>query len=541
MAAKGARTRLERLVGAALGTLALLNGLAPIQALAQAPPPPPSFGDIGLRGDDAADQSALPLASNDQNTPAFDAQVSPDAAPATAPSTDDVANYGAPRPQPDPTLTYSGRPKSFANPLPALQPYGSAAVLRTRGGPPDVADGEPPPTVSAVASPEKKKKPTPEVDPFAPLGVDVGMLRLTPYVESDLGYDSNPQRVSAGGKGSPVLRGEVGLSETSLGSVNQLTSNLEAGYSDYLNAPSASRPDAAGKMNLRVDVSRETALNFELRGTLSTQQPGSPGISSILVGRPLVASEGTTAGVSKTFSRLTLSLNGLIDRTEYQDGRLSDGTIDPLSSENYTGYTLQGRAGYEITPGVIPFAELDADTRKHDETLDAAGYARSSNGLAGQIGTTFELTRILTGNVSGGYLERNYQDARLGLLKGPTFDSSLVWAATPLTTFTLKGVTTIGETTVTNASGEVSRVVSLGVAHALLRNLTLTGLASYEVNSYPGSNIVEHDYLGTLGLQYSLSRSLVVKGTFTQERLSSTTPGSSYTASTMLVGLRLQR
>ena len=294
-------------------------------------------------------------------------------------------------------------------------------------------------------------------------------------------------------------------------------------------------------MDLRVDASKLTALDFELRGTLSTQQPGAPGISSSLEGRPLVVTTGTTAGVTQTFSRLTLGLHGLIDRAVYQDGRLSDGTIDRLSSENYTDYTIQGRAGYEITPGVIPFTELDVDTRRHDQTLDAAGYARSSNGVAGQIGTTFEFTRLLTGSFAGGYLERTYQDARLGVLTGPTFNSSLAWSVTPLTTVTLKGVTTIDETTVTNASGEVSRLVSLGVSHALLRNLTLTGLASYQVNTYPGSNIVEHDYLGTVGVEYSLTRSLVVKGTFTHERLLSTTPGSDYTANTLLVGLRLQR
>ena len=75
-----------------------------------------------------------------------------------------------------------------------------------------------------------------------PLGVDVGLLRLTPYVETDVGFDSNPQRISTDKKGSPVLRGEVGVAETSLWNTNQLTTNLEAGYSDYLKEPSASRP-----------------------------------------------------------------------------------------------------------------------------------------------------------------------------------------------------------------------------------------------------------------------------------------------------------
>jgi hypothetical protein len=313
------------------------------------------------------------------------------------------------------------------------------------------------------------------------------------------------------------------------------------GYYDYLSDKDANRPVGSGKADLRLDATKETALDFEMRGTLDSQRPGSPGVSSTVQGRPLVLGVGGTAGVTETLSRWTLGLHGTIDREDYENGFLADGTVVPLASENYVDYGLQARAAYAITPGFSPFVEVDVDTRKLDQSVDYLGYARNSNGVAGQLGSTFELSRILTGTLSGGYLERTYADPRLGTVNAPTFNSALVWAATPLTTLTLTGVTTVGQTTVANASGELSRTVSLGVSHALLRNLTLTGLASYTTNNYVGANIYERDYLATLGFQYSLTRSVVLKGTFTHERLDSSLAGSSYTDNTVMFGVKLQR
>ncbi len=60
-----------------------------------------------------------------------------------------------------------------------------------------------------------------------------------------------------------------------------------------------------------------------------------------------------------------------------------------------------------MTPGVKPFVEVGADTRKHDEEPDVYGYQRNSNGVTGKVGTTFELTHELTGEVALGYTHRS--------------------------------------------------------------------------------------------------------------------------------------
>ena len=283
---------------------------------------------------------------------------------------------------------------------------------------------------------------------------------------------SNPNEQPGAHSGSPTLRGETGFTLQSDWSVHQLRGELHAGYTDDLKLPKASSPDGNGKFDLRLDATRNTAIDIEARGTLATQSAGSPILGSTTVSeRPLVATVGGTAGVTERFGDALLGLHGTIDRTDYSNATLPDGSILALSGDSFTDYGLQTRAGYELTPGVIPFVELDADIRRRDQALDTSGFARNSSGEAAQVGTTFELTRLLTGEIAGGYAQRHYADPRLAKLHGPTFASSLVWSVTPLTTVTLKGVTTLGETTVAYASGAVTRTISLELAHQLLWNL----------------------------------------------------------------------
>jgi hypothetical protein len=484
-----------------------------------------------LRGTAGAANAAAPLPQDDS-------------APYPRPRLTSPTNYGKPKPRPDPRLNYPGRRKTPAHPLPPLEPYPTsvAAKLRLKTLTPDKDFPPPPSGMAIVPQIPRKQKPKVEENPYAPVGIGVGSLRLTPYVETDTGYDSNPNRIQTPGHGSKYVRGEAGFDLKSDWSTNQLTGSFKAGYSDYTSYPTASRPDGQGKFDLRIDVTRDSSLDFETRGSLDTQQPGSPELTTTTVkNRPIVASFGGTAGGTQHFGDLELGLHGTIDRTINENATLTDGTVIPLSTGNYNAYGTQLRAGYQIKPGVTPFVEISGDVRRHDESIDAGGYARNSTGFTGKVGTTFELSQLLTGQVSAGYSTRSYVDARLPSLSAPTFDASLIWTATPLTTVTLTAATNLNETTVAGASGAVSRTVSLAVSHALLRNLTLGAVGAIGFNDYNGVDVRETSYSATLKADYNLTRSIVVRGSFTHERLKSTAVGSDYTANVFLLGLKLQR
>ena len=498
----------------------------------------------GLRGTGLPDVGADPLpptGTNPRPAGGYTGANGLAGAPLVLPADSTTPNYGRPRRRADPRLRYAGARRTPVRPLPALTAYPTAASARAARRTPAVTPA-PGPTVATIPTLPQKARPRTDDNPYAPVGIGVGSLRLIPFVDVQTGYDSNPNRSNAPPKGSQSLRGEIGATWNSEWSIHQFTGDLRAGYTKYVSDPLANRPDAQGKINLRVDATRDAAFDFELRGQLDTQRPGSANFTPTSVrSRPIVASVGATGGGTQKLGNLELGLHGTLDRTIYEDATLNNGTKLLLSDNSYNTYGLRGRAGYQLTPGVTPFVEAGADIRRRDVVIDSSGFARDSAGAFARAGSTFELNRQLTGEVSAGYAQRKYADARLPTLGGATFDASLVWLASPLTTVTLKGTTNFNETTVANASGAVGRAVSLDVSHTLLRNLTVGAIGTVGVNEYKGINLREDTISGGLRAEYKFNRSLAVRGSFTHERLKSTNPGSDYTANVFLLGLRFQR
>lgn len=430
--------------------------------------------------------------------------------------------------------------------LPALVPYRGAKVARD-ATPRRGASENPPPNLAAPAYPTPPRRARVEESPYAPVGLRMGNLVLRPALELDGGYNDNPNSVNRNAKGSAFGRAGAALDAQSDWAVHEFKANLRGGYTSFAKQHDADRPDVTGTANLRLDVTRDTAILIDGKASIDSQRPGSPEITSLgtrgatLDSRPLVFTEGVSAGVRQKFGRLEATLRGTVDRTDYQDGTLSDGAKLKLSDTSFSTYGASARLGYEVTPGVKPFVEASIDKRVHDASIDANGYRRDSHGVTGRVGSTFEITRTLTGEASAGYTQRKYDDSRLSDLRGPVFDASLIWTATPLTTVGLKVASAVEETTIPGSSGSINRRAGVQISHTLLRNLTLTGSAAYGERDYQGVNLKEKTLSLGLGAEYALTRSVVVKGSFTHDRLKSTAPNSDYTANVFLLGLRLQR
>lgn len=394
---------------------------------------------------------------------------------------------------------------------------------------------------SGAETPRPRRRRRPDEDPFAPPGWRAGGLLLYPSFEAGVGYDSNPNRLGARHEGSLLLRGEGALALRSDWLAHELTASLRGAYSEFPNVQNASRPEAEGRIALRLDARRDTQIDLETRFKVDTDRPGSPDLPAAVTNRPVETSFGGSAGATQRFNRLSIGLRGSVDRASFGNAELNDGLSFDQGDRDYMQYALRLRTGYELTPGVQPFVAATLDSRLHDERIDHAGFARDSNGVTGQVGSSFELTRLLTGEIAAGYERRRYDDPRLGDLRGPVVDAALLWSPTPLTNVRFKAATTLAETTVIGSTGVVARSVSVEVEHALRRDVTLIGAVSLQRNDYRGVAIDERGFTASLKVDYKLSRSLVLRASVTHERLNSTVPGSDYTANVILVGLRLQR
>lgn len=430
---------------------------------------------------------------------------------------------------------------SLRQPPRASRPVQSPAVRgvtqrQFRAPPPSTATLPPP----APPAPPPRRRTAVEEDPYAPLGLRVGSVTLRPSVTGSLGYDSNPGRIAGPSKGSFFGRTEAGLGVQSDWNVHELRGQINGGYSRFYSDSNASRPDADGNLQLRLDASRDTRILLESRLRLDTQRPGSPDLTAAVQGRPLTYSYGASAGVTHDINRLQLTLRGSVDRYDYEDARLTNGAILSQADRNQTQYGIRLRAGYELTPGFVPFIQGDLDTRQFDQRVDSSGYERSSTGYSARVGSTFEISRLLSGELSVGYQDRNYEDTRLKSLRGLVGDAAVLWTPTPLTTVTLRGTSELGDTTIAGSSGTTARRVSLEVAHALRRNLTVTGFTTFARTEYEGQGLREDTKTIGARIEYRMTRTVAIRASFTHERLNSTAQNSDYTANVSMVGLRFQ-
>lgn len=255
---------------------------------------------------------------------------------------------------------------------------------------------------------------------------------------------------------------------------------------------------------------------------------------------PVYAAYGTTVGFDQSFNRFQIAAGATVDRTAYTNSKLTDGSTFSNDDRDFNQYGGVGRFSYDLKPGLKPFVEIQGDTRVHDLAADRNGYFRDSNGGYAKVGTSFEFSRILIGEVSVGYSARNYVDPRLSQLAGFLTSGSLIWSASGLTTVKFATDTQIAETTVPGSSGVLVHTYGVEVDHDFRRWLTAVGKFTYGTYDYQGQNRNDKTYSFESNLIYKLNRNIWIKGTLRHDILDSNQPGSSSQATVVMVGVRLQ-
>ena len=447
-------------------------------------------------------------------------------------------------------------PPGPGSPAPVISngPANSNGRLRLSIPPSDTANKAPIPPAMAgtVAGQPLRKRLRIDDDPFGAVGDYAGSFLIKSAVELGGGYDTNPGRTFVP-KGSPFYVVAPEFLAVSDWERHAVVADLRGSFTGYGNtfpppaggtissAPTdVDRPDFTGHVDGRLDVTRDTRLLGEVRLRVSTDNPGSPNIQAGLARYPIYTTLGGTFGVDQNFNRLQVSAGGTVDRTVYQFSKLTDGTSTSNDDRNFDQYGGVGRVSYDMLPGVKPFAEIEGDSRVHDVKFDRNGFQRDSSGGYAKAGTSFEFSRLLTGEISVGYAARDYVDTRLNRLEGLLVASSLVWTATPLTTAKFSSNTSIDETTLPGTSGVLTHTYTVEVDHDFRRWLTAIGKFTYGTLDYQGDVRRDKIYSASGDLIYKLNRNLWLKGTLRRDILDSNILGSSSASTVVMLGVRLQ-
>jgi hypothetical protein len=433
-------------------------------------------------------------------------------------------------------------------------PVESKLPLRLSIPPSEFANKKPlaPAMAGTVIGQPPRKRLKVDDDPFGAVGDYAGSFLIKSAVELSGGYETNPGRLPEQ-KGLPFWVVAPEFLAVSDWERHALVADLRGSFTGYGGtlpaivdggvSPSPTnvdRPNFNGHIDGRLDVTESTHLTAQLRLLAATDNPGSPNIQAGLARYPVYTTLGGTFGFDQNFNRLEFAAGATVDRTVYQNSVLTDGTTSTNDDRNFNQYGGVGRLSYELTPAVKPFVEVEGDSRVHDVPLDRDGYARDSTGGYAKGGTSFEFSRLLTGEISVGYQARDYVDPRLGKLDGLLTAGSLVWTATPLTTAKFVSTTSIDETIVAGVSGVLTHLYTVEVDHDFRRWLTAIGKFTYGTLDYQGDGRSDKVYSIEGDLVYKLTRNLWIKGTLRHDVLNSNFIGSSSMSTVMMLGVRVQ-
>ena len=243
------------------------------------------------------------------------------------------------------------------------------------------------------------------------------------------------------------------------------------------------------KLDGRIDVLKDSHLDTAFGYNYLTEQRGSPDQVAGL--NPTIYSTYVLDGFyTHTLNRMNIKTGSNAIRYDYQNVLTSLGTSLQMDTRNRWEYAPEVRLGYLIQPEYEAFVKLQYINATYDTLVLTNGsgpaYDRNSQGYNALGGFAFDMTGLITGDISMGYIERFYQSTAFQSVAGVNGLLNLKWRPTALTTVSAKISRTINETTQAGVAGVFAVGTGLKVEHELRRNLNLFVAGDYANSAYEG-------------------------------------------------------
>jgi hypothetical protein len=332
---------------------------------------------------------------------------------------------------------------------------------------------------------------------YDPAGIRYGGFVFLPSVATSLFYNDNVT-ASADKVGSAEFHIAPELKIRSDWSRHQVDVYGGVDAVRYSDAEEYDHVDAIAGAKARIDVQRDFAILPSVEFRRQLIQPGDSEalvtvddsvMRNVLDGR---------LGFSKRFNRLWVA-GGAAGAHVTFDGL--DGV--PFEESAFPDYTVGSgslRVGYDISPMTAVFGEAVLNSRSFDEDVfDSEGYQ-----LRG--GVRFEATRLIHGEVFGGYLNQDFDDAGFEDISTYTFGGNLRWFASPLWTVWLNAAREAGVSGYGDGSSLVMSSAAFGVDYELLRNLILSGSFRYVNNAFEGVDREDERWQTRFSAKYLIDR-----------------------------------
>jgi hypothetical protein len=343
-------------------------------------------------------------------------------------------------------------------------------------------------------------------------GIPLGTFTLRPSINQSVNIERD--RTGDVKNNRTFLQTDLRSTLTSDWDRHALTITGEGVWQRNVGGTGEEKPTVNLNADLRLDLPADTTAHVTAGYQFYREDTSDP--NAIAGASKQSAVNQYTAGLSleRDFGLLRGTTAVALTRSVYSNAVLSDGTTVTLSDRNQTAGTWRGRIGYELSPAIIPFVEVDLGRAVYDQTRDSNGYARSNQSYGGKGGVEVDLGEKFKGELGFGYQHTEFDDSRLSSVDSPTIDGSLAWSPQRGTDISVGLSTTVQPSTTAGLSGYTAYQLTSTVAHQLRDDLTakLTGGTIWRDYPSNGNAADETEYDAAFGLTWGINRYLDLTG-----------------------------
>ena len=394
----------------------------------------------------------------------------------------------------------------------------------------------------------------PQAD-YAPLGIRAGSFVFLPSAEFDEDYNSNiyatNNAVTPGGvKGDFFTDFRPGMSIRSDWNNDALSFTTTGEIQRYVSHVSENISNYTASIDGRKDIYTDEYLT----GDISYQLLHIPRNSPNSIVNQATPTEYQVASGNFSYvhepGRLALRVDGGASSFFYNNNATFTGVPVIWTDYNYTLYTLTPTLSYEIVPGYHAFIRAPLNYVQYMSQHDIFGFDRSSQGYEIDAGTAFEITKLINGDIFGGYLTQYYNDYRFKPTAGPGFGADVLWKPGYFTSIGTTVTRTVQQSVVetltgpggtpVDASSFLNTTYLVSLEQQLDRDILVGANASYLTDTYENINASDQGFEVDLIGRYLINRNLSANVEMTYLQRLSALAFLHYNDMIVTVGLRSQ-
>ena len=373
-------------------------------------------------------------------------------------------------------------------------------------------------------------------------GAQFGAFWVFPKIEGDIEYNDNIYAVGTGKTSDVIFRVRPQILVQSDWSRHSLSAHASGTFNEYTSHSTESTTDWDFGSDARLDIVRGSDISFGADASKLTESRISSGSPTDAVRPVQYLNDSAYLAAEREVNRIKLSVRGGWNHLDYLSVPSINGGIINEDFRDRNVYGVTGRADYAMSPDTALFVELTGNWREYRLNPEPLSPRQDSKGYNALVGANFELTAVLRGEIAVGYIAQDYTAAAYGDVSGIGARAKVEWFPSALTTVTATVSRSVEEAAVVGSGGYLSTNAGIQVDHELLRNVILSGNATYGNDSYNGIDRTDHRFQASAGATYLLNRRVGLNARYIWYKQTSQGAafGPEFTVNRVMGGLVLQ-